>query len=82
MLGTLLYSSVVLVTPYFTYIPSPLLNLTVFTHKVLLHIYYQGHSTIESDTMPFKILVVTILKATILQDEDTSMVEDESIENL
>ena len=36
LLGTLLHSTVVPITPYFTYIPSPLSDFTVFTHKVLL----------------------------------------------
>ena len=32
--------------------------------------------------MPFKALVAIILKATTLQDKDTSIVKDESIEDL
>ena len=32
--------------------------------------------------MPFKVLAATTLRATTLQDEDTTIVEDESIEDL
>ena len=66
LLGTLLHSSVVLVTPCLTYIPSLLPDLTVFTHKVPSYIYYQGYGMIKSDAMPLKVLVATTLKATTL----------------
>ena len=66
LLSTLLHSSVILITPCLTYIPSPLLDLTVFTHKVPSHIHYQSHSTTKSDAMPPKAPVAIILKATTL----------------
>ena len=40
LLGTLLHNLVVLVILYLTYIPGPLIDLTVFMYKVLLYIHY------------------------------------------
>ena len=51
-------------------------------HKVPLYIHYQGHSITKSDTIPLKALVILILKATTLCDKDTSIMEDESTEDL
>ena len=82
LLGTLLYSSVVLIMLCFTYIPSPLADLTMFTAQGFVTYSLLRSQYNINDVIPLKVLIASTLKAATLRDENTSIVEDKSIEDL